>query len=287
MKQLIEQIVKEELQRLDEKLITFGSRANYGQIVFIAGGAGSGKGFAISNFLDSANFKVRDVDEWKKSFLKLAKLKEKYSELRGLDLKNPKDVGRLHMFVKQKDIEDKTINLMLSQAKEGRLPNIIFDVTMKDVSRLNKYIPELLEVGYKPENIHLIWVLTKYHVAVKRNQSRERIVPDDILLQTHEGAASTMYDILMKGSSKLPNGLNGRIDVILNNAENTVFFTDEKGNPIEVSPDYEGSKLVVKDFLSLPIKKEGGGFVDNNKWKKTLYSWMKDNIPKTAKSQIF
>ena len=35
---------------LNEKLITYGNRKPYGQIVFIAGGAGSGKGFAISNF---------------------------------------------------------------------------------------------------------------------------------------------------------------------------------------------------------------------------------------------
>ena len=43
---------------LDEKLITFSNRASYGQIVFMAGGAGSGKGFAIDNFIDSAGFKV-------------------------------------------------------------------------------------------------------------------------------------------------------------------------------------------------------------------------------------
>ena len=40
----------------------------------MAGGAGSGKGFAISNFIDSAGFKVRDVDEMKKAVGKLEKL---------------------------------------------------------------------------------------------------------------------------------------------------------------------------------------------------------------------
>ena len=38
---------------------------------FMAGGAGSGKGFAIKNFCKE-EFKIRDVDEWKKA-LKLAK----------------------------------------------------------------------------------------------------------------------------------------------------------------------------------------------------------------------
>ena len=55
-------------EQIDEKLITFSNRAPYGQIVFMAGGAGSGKGFAIDNFIDGAGFKVRDVDEMKKHF---------------------------------------------------------------------------------------------------------------------------------------------------------------------------------------------------------------------------
>ena len=58
-------------EQLDEKLITFSNRAAYGQIVFMAGGAGSGKGFAIDNFIDGAGFKVRDVDEMKKQLGKL------------------------------------------------------------------------------------------------------------------------------------------------------------------------------------------------------------------------
>lgn len=281
---LIKQIVEQELRRIDEKLITYGNRAPYGQIVFLAGGAGSGKGFAVQNFMDSSSFKVRDVDEWKKAFQKIDNLKGKYPEIRGLDLRNPKDVMKLHLFVKKLGIEDKTIDLMLSQAQQGRLPNIIFDVTLKDVGKLNKYIPMLVEAGYDPSNIHLTWVLTNYHVAVQRNKSRERVVPDDILLATHEGASNTMYSILTKA---LPKNLGGRIDVILNNQENTVNFTDEKGNDIEVTPKYQGSKVVVRDFLYLPIKKAGGGILPEKSWKMTLWNWMKDNIPKTIKSQIF
>jgi len=34
-------------QYLEEKLILYGQGKRYGQIVFLAGGAGSGKGFAI------------------------------------------------------------------------------------------------------------------------------------------------------------------------------------------------------------------------------------------------
>ena len=36
---------------LTEKEIIVGKGAKYGQVIFLAGGAGSGKGFAIKNFL--------------------------------------------------------------------------------------------------------------------------------------------------------------------------------------------------------------------------------------------
>ena len=36
---------------LEEKLIVYGGGKKYGQIVFLAGGAGSGKGFASEKFM--------------------------------------------------------------------------------------------------------------------------------------------------------------------------------------------------------------------------------------------
>ena len=62
-------------QYLEEKLILYNQGKKYGQIVFLAGGAGSGKGFAISHFMEKEKFKVRDVDEWKKGYLELSKIK--------------------------------------------------------------------------------------------------------------------------------------------------------------------------------------------------------------------
>ena len=79
-----------EYQELEEKLILFNNGKRYGQVVFMAGGAGSGKGFAINNFMERDKFKLRDVDEWKKALIKLAKAKNSDSELAKLDLRNPK-----------------------------------------------------------------------------------------------------------------------------------------------------------------------------------------------------
>ena len=43
IKELIHEVITEE--QLDEKLIVYNQRKPYGQVVFLAGGAGSCKGF--------------------------------------------------------------------------------------------------------------------------------------------------------------------------------------------------------------------------------------------------
>ena len=299
LKDLILEVITEE--QLDEKLITYNNRKPYGQVVFLAGGAGSGKGFAGSNFLDSAGFKVRDVDEMKKQLQVLNRLGKitikdilnKYGKsikpndmelinkvfntetpsggqqtLRNLNLKNPDHVMTLHLLVKAMGIKDKTLENMLGASNNPEtLPNIMFDITAKDLSDITDVLPQLKDAGYKPENIHLTWILTNYVTAMSQNKSRERMVPEDILLKTHEGAANTVWGLVTRA---LPKGMNGRVDVVLNNPENTVYYTDADGNKI---------KGGVKGFLSLPVKKAGGGIFPEKVWKDTLFQWVKNNAP--------
>ena len=333
-----------ESEQLDEKLITFSNRAPYGQIVFMAGGAGSGKGFAIDNFIDAAGFKVRDVDEMKKAVANLNRLGKfsvdtwykKYgnklstkppknnpdgmSEKQHIEefflgkgysiadianpkhksggLKNPNNVAALHYIVDVMDLKDKwIINMLKGKENKETLPNLLFDITAKKVSSITEVIKPLIDAGYDSKNIHLIWVLTNYDLSIVQNKKRDRVVPDDILLQTHEGAAKTMWGILTQIK---PKGLDGRIDVILNNREETVPVKDSNGNVIKVkqtnisgkqlkntdkfSSDYGkniDAKIVVKGFKSLPIKKQGGGIVPEEVWKDILFKWIKDNAPKT------
>lgn len=276
MKSLTEWVVntQEEAQDLQEKLIMFNQGKKYGQIVFLAGGAGSGKGFAIGQFLDSSNYKIRDVDAWKVAFLKLAKTKEKYAELRDLDLRNGKDVFKLHMFVKDLGIKEKSLDLLLKDVSQDTLPNIIFDITLKDIEDITDVLPQLESVGYQARDIHLVWVLTNYAVAVKNNAGRERVVPDNILLQTHVGAAKTMHQIV---TGSIPRGLDGKVAVILNNRENTIPFLGKDGKPLKT----QSGELIVKDFTYLTVKKEGQRPVDNKDLQMQVYQWMKDNVPKT------
>ena len=162
--------INEGIQLLNEKEIIIGKGANYGQIVFLVGGAGSGKGYSKTHFLQGNKFKSRDVDEWKKAFLKIAMLKNKYPELKALDLKNPDDVTTLHMWVKEKGIKEKTLDTLLLSAKVGKLPNILFDITYKDKEDVNALLPVLKEVGYNSTSFHLVWVLTNYAIAIRQNK---------------------------------------------------------------------------------------------------------------------
>ena len=271
-------------EQLDEKLIIVGKGKKYGQIMFIAGGAGSGKGFAITNFLEGEKFKVKDPDELKKAFLKVAKEKDKYPEIKDLDLKKPEDVFKLHAFVSNKGTAGKLLGNLLKDAdisaKKGTLPNIIFDRTMKDMADVDKILPLLDASGYDRKNIHLTWVLTDYKVAIKNNTTRDRVVPADILLQTHVGAAKTIYSIL-KG--KTDSGIQGDINVILNNRENTIPFVDSKGEPIKGS---RSKQVIVKDFTYLNMKKQGRRFNNEASIQKQLYSWVKNNAPEDALDNI-
>ena len=295
------EVINEE--QLDEKLITYNNRKPYGQIVFLAGGAGSGKGFAGSNFLDSAGFKVRDVDEMKKQLqvmnrlgkITLTDILKKYGKkikpkdmeivqkvfnaelprggkqtIRNLNLKNPDHVATLHFLVKAIGIKDKTLENMLAASNNPEtLPNIMFDITAKDLSDITDVLPLLKNAGYESKNVHLTWVLTNYVTAMENNKNRERMVPEDILLKTHEGASNTVWGLITRA---LPKGMNGRVDVILNNPQHTVFYTDVDGKTI---------KGAVKGFLSLPVKKAGGGILPEKVWKNKLFDWVKSNAPES------
>jgi len=271
---------------LTEKQIILGKGARYGQIVFLAGGAGSGKGFAINHFIEGSKFKVRDVDEWKKAFLKIAALKNKYPKLRRLDLRNPDDVYKLHMFVKEKGIKDKSLDLMLTQAKIGRLPNIIFDVTMKDKSDITDVLPQLLAVGYNPRDIHIVWVLTNYHIAVHQNKDpkRGRVVPDSIMLKTHEGAAKTMWSFIKGGT---PATLDGSVHVILGGAKHTVFWKDKDGNPLDGKRKgkYGTDQVVIKDFKYITVKQPGRNMGKETALQGQVLKWIKDNMPQRLRDK--
>jgi len=279
--------IQESQQYLEEKLLMLNNGAKYGQVVFLAGGAGSGKGFSSENFMQRELFKVFDVDKLKNDLMKLAKAKKKHPEIQNLDLRDPKDTEFIHNWVKERDYNFKVIQNVLGAAGKTK-PNLMFDITAKSLKDIKQYIPWLMNAGYNPADIHLVWILTNYHIAVQQNIDRAiepggRMVPQDIQLVTHEGAAQTVYDYVEGRSQRLP--LNGEIKVVLNNKEHTVFF-EPTGLP-------RGSKVTgkenagnVKDFKYMTIKKRGKPIMPERVWQKQLYSWITENIPENDLKQM-
>jgi hypothetical protein len=116
-------------------------------------------------------------------------------------------------------------------------------------------------------------VLTNYQIAIKNNKSRSRVVPEDILLATHKGAAETVYSLINTG---LPADVNGGIYVILNNPENTILIVDPKTS--KPYRDKRGNP-VIKDFKYLVMKEPGKPAKKEIELKKQLLTWIRDNTP--------
>ena len=280
MKSFKESVLDEGL--LTEKQIIINNGKPYGQVVYLIGGSASGKGFARTHFLESEKFRLRDVDEWKRIYLKLANEFEAfknlppceidpvtykpirtgkcnpYGKLKNLDMSNPVHVLILHKFITNMNIKRTSLHYLLSNATPGRLPNILFDITLQNGLFGLK---ELTAAGYKPEDIHIVWVLTNFDIAVERNRSRNRRVPDDVVLITHEASALNMIEYIRNG---FPPLFNGSVYVILNNQEETKFYKDTN---------------VISDFKYLKIKNVGSPNVLN---KDLVMSWIKKNIPRTG-----
>jgi hypothetical protein len=180
------------------------------------------------------------------------------------------------VLVRATGAKDKTLDLMLDGAEKGQLPNLIFDSTFKEVEDMTNVLPKLFEAGYEPKNIHVSWVLTNYQIAIKNNKSRARVVPEDILLATHAGAAQTVYNLV---TTAMPTSVQGGIYVILNNPENTIFIVDPKTN--KPYKDKKGNP-VIKDFKYLTLKEPGKPAKKELDVKKQLLTWIKDNVPPGA-----
>jgi hypothetical protein len=285
--------------RLDEKQIEiFGTKGKrFGNIIWLAGGGASGKGFATKHFLEGSLYRVRDIDWYKNAMIELDKITKRYPEIRNLDLRNPDHVGKLHAFVSKKEIKNKTLTLLLKDLREKYLPNILFDITFQHMHKVIQGTQRLLELGYKPEDVNIVWVLTDYTVAVKQNKDPERgrIVPADILLASHTGAAINMHDLVTKGIKGFGRDvMDGEINVILGGRKHTVFWKDKDGNEIKTKPsaeayrkiygkeppkDFMKPKPVIKDFKYLKVKEKGKPISSNEVIKKQLHSWIVGNIP--------
>lgn len=263
---------------ITEKMMVFGKSTypKFGNVVILAGGAGSGKGFQKSNLLGIEG-KSLDVDALKELAVKSNKFAQRVKDETGYDLKSfdmrkPENVSKLHEILS--DVynivkgNERALFASILAAAPDRKPNLIFDVTLKSRSKLESITRNVQELGYDKQNIHIVWVVNKIGVAIEQNKNRSRVVPDEILMDTHEGAALTMKNILDMG-----DGLKKYMD-------GTIYLSF---NAVGVDTTLEKSKRggkYVKDANYVKVKDQGKPQLSSKDIGDDVYEKIKQYVPK-------
>ena len=271
--------VAEDKIELDEKLITFAKKAypKAGHCLILAGGAGSGKGFVLDNLIGLEGKKF-DVDELKSLTLRANKIKEKIKSETGIDmdkfeLTKSADVGKLH------DIVADELNLpnkkaaaffgnVINKRPEDK-PNIIFDVTLKDLRKLDNITRLAQGAKYDKKNIHIVWVVNDVEVAKKQNldPKRGRVVPVEILVNTHRGASQTMLDIVKMGKN-LKKYMDGDI----------VFAFNKVGVDGDLAKSGKGGSYL-KDANYFYVKRSGKPVTPHKDIEKDILNKIQKYVP--------
>jgi len=280
---------------IDEALITVGKKPypKFDNVVILAGGAGSGKGFVTSNLI-AIDAKVFDVDEVKQFILKMPNLRVAFKDVlenmyksgkinyvpdvddpkvRATILRKPIYVSALHMAATKINLpgrlEDKFFAGMIDKERK---PNIIFDVTLKNMTKLHNISHKLTTHGYKKENIHIVWIVNDIKVAIKQNQERPRVVPEDILIDTHKGASHTMADIIKMGNN-VKQYIDGDIIIVPNkkNVDSKYIPSPNKGG------NGDAGYFIFADYYKI---KEKGKAIDIKKMTTALTKEIIKYVPK-------
>ena len=266
-----EQYIEAQYEELLEKLITFGGKAypKFGNVVIMAGGAGSGKGFVKDTLVGIEGYTF-DVDDLKRLAVASPMIQKRVKKdlgkdlnKIGSDLSNPDNVGKLHAIVGDYlNLDSKRMKALYTSimtAPSDRKPNIIFDVTLKDLQKLEKITRQVSAIGYPKENVHIVWVVNDIEVAKAQNKDpkRGRVVPADILVNTHRGASATMNDILNMGKG-LRKYMDGDIAFAFNKigVDSNLAKSDKSGKKIGMKGSTQGGQYVV-DANYFYVKRRG------------------------------
>jgi hypothetical protein len=265
---------------LTEKLITFANKAypKFGNVIIMAGGAGSGKGFVKDKLVGAEGFTF-DVDELKKLSARTPAIIKKVKDeldvdlpLLGRDMRNPENVSKMHEIIGDYlNLDNKRMQAFYSSvitAHPDRKPNIIFDVTLKDLRKLQNITRQIKNIGYDPKMIHIVWVVNDIEVAVAQNAARARKVPVEILVNTHRGAAQTMGDIINMGND-LGKYMDGDI----------VFAFNKVGVDQELDRSRSGGSYI-KDSNYFYVKKSGKPVQSMANMSRELKAKIQSYVPK-------
>jgi hypothetical protein len=161
------------MENLNEALVTFNNtRPKYNNVVIIGGGGGSGKGL-INSRLVGIEGKVFNVDDLKdmatKSYLISSRIKQMTGvDIKNLDLRDADNTSFLHQQIDKIGLPKRQLDVFRQSIDPSNKhkPNLIFDVTMKDMPKFSTICDNVERMGYEKENIHIVWVLNKLSEAL-------------------------------------------------------------------------------------------------------------------------
>ena len=184
--------------------------AKYGQVIFLVGGAASGKSTATKKFINTANYKILNPDDVKDLIVKAGKKDIPFfSSMKDIDPDSPKGSQQVHAFMRSTKVSSKKSRTMMRAMQKGKetLPNLLFDRTFAFSGEFKKISRGLIKAGYKAENIHVVFVFTDINIALKRNRERTRTLPDDIIVSTAQGAKARFVELFFgKAKGAVANG---------------------------------------------------------------------------------
>jgi hypothetical protein len=263
---------------LTEKLITFAGQAypKFGNVIIMAGGAGSGKGFILKNLVGAEGFTF-DVDALKTMASATPAIVKRIKDEMGIDmtelsknLKNPENVSKLHEIIGgYLNLDNKKLEAVyksIISADADRKPNLIFDVTLKDLQKFGNLTRQVKSLGYDDTKIHIVWVVNDIEVAKAQNEKRDRTVPVEILINTHRGVSATMHDIFTMGT-ELKKYLDGDIVIAFNKVgvDSEVAKSDKGGSYVKAANYFylkrAGKPVIPFDELSKDIKQKIASYV--------------------------
>lgn len=273
---------------LEEALIMINGikYPKFNTVVIMAGGSGSGKGFIKDKLLGVEGW-VFDVDALKTLAVKTSLIRIKMEE-RGVsevNFKNPKHVSMIHEIIKELEFDKKWNDKMMKSiftSNPDRKPNLIFDITLKDKTKLVEIVEKLEEVGYEKNNINLVWVITDIEIALLQNKNRERVISDDKLKAIHEDVSNTMNKII-KMDKEIVKYLDGDIVFVFNSKGDIKFNSKEKQsnlifkNRSEKEPGFVDKESKQNIFF---LKKKGQPLIPFKDISKDLLQKIQSYVPK-------
>jgi hypothetical protein len=219
---------------LEELYVSPHNGAKYGQVIFLVGGAGSGKSTATRKYINTTNYKILNPDDLKELLIRAGKKGvPSFKDMTNVDPNTPEGSTKVHQFMRDTKIGSRKARTMVAGLVGSKnLPNLLFDRTFAFAGEFKKISQGLIKAGYKSENIHVVFVMTDVELAVKRNKTRSRSLPTEVVRGTNEGARKQFIQLFFKRAKGAV--ANGDYYIIINRGESAIQVKSA-GKPIDTT----------------------------------------------------